>query len=161
MRLLGVRVRELSKHSEFVVSALQVNEERVETLADGVDKIDDAVLEVSRCVREAFSEKVVVGQANRETTLNNIGQSRRRRGRRLNHERDQGYETVDEDVLKEEVGVKSTYTELQYTTPDYKEDDDDWENRTVLTEVELIGSTKNKSKSIADKLDKERREDQV
>ncbi|KAF2998738.1 hypothetical protein E8E14_002308 [Neopestalotiopsis sp. 37M] len=124
VRLLSLRVGQLGRDGEFVVQALQVNEERVERLGEGVDKVEDAVVEVSRAVREAIVARSSgkMGGTTAAVAMSERSGSRLRGGRDESVEvdtivgggtapptvtadtvagsvyRDQGYETVDDEV---------------------------------------------------------------
>ncbi|KAK6088004.1 hypothetical protein SCUP234_01070 [Seiridium cupressi] len=129
LRQLSVRVRQLGKDGLFIVQALQVNEQRVERLGEGVDKVEDAVVEVSRCVREVLGGKLA-------DATRGIGTARIvRRAEPSVISRDQDYDTVDAESRRGDGDSRYNYAESMYTVRE-DEDGDDWENRTVITEPE-------------------------
>lgn len=73
LRLLSRRVRQLEREGSFMASALRANGERVEWLGEGVDVLNDAIVEVCRCMMDALGEHV--GQAGREEILESPLQS--------------------------------------------------------------------------------------
>ncbi|ETS85626.1 hypothetical protein PFICI_03651 [Pestalotiopsis fici W106-1] len=162
VRLLSLRVGQLGRDGEFVVQALQVNEERVERLGEGVDKVEDAVVEVSRAVREAIVGKMAAtttataAMAAGSSVADRSERSARLRGRDSadvemivgtaptvaggtvaeSVYRDHGYDTVDDEAGARHRGdTRSRYAESVYTVRGDDEYDDDWERRTMVTEV--------------------------
>lgn len=173
VRLLSLKVGQLGRDGEFVVQALQVNEERVERLGEGVDKVEDAVVEVSRAVREAIAgrgaEKArtprrrdrdddevdratvrgVTSTVAGDTVVGNVY-------------RDQGYDTVDEDAGRHHrADTRSKYAESIYTVPEEDEDDDDWDKRTMVTEVPPSRTSKTSRRSNDRPEEKRKREEKI
>ncbi|KAK9782339.1 hypothetical protein SCARD494_13647 [Seiridium cardinale] len=125
--------------------ALQVNEQRVERLGEGVDKVEDAVVEVSRCVREVLGGKLA-------DAARGIGTARNvRRAEPSVISRDQDYDTIDAESRRGDGDSRYNYAESMYTVRE-DEDGDDWENRTVITEPEPRSDTQ---------WDKRRREEKI
>ncbi|MBH1945626.1 hypothetical protein I5L01_15525, partial [Erythrobacter sp. YJ-T3-07] len=110
----------------------------VERLGEGVDKVEDVVLEVSRCVREVLS-------GGGGTIMLKGGGGEGAGG--VSTGVDRGYETADEDNMTvrgdEEGGGGGRDGEYGYADSIYTireeeddDDDDDWETRTAITELE-------------------------